>query len=178
MKKLFLLLAIALFLNFQIAIAVDSQNEQNKPQTANPTHSTSQLPKDVPQGHWAAESVKKMSELGIMKGYPDGTFKGDAPVTRYELAVTLDRFIQMIQVSRRPIADTDSKLNTDKTPKWAVPSIEKLTTGGYLPKNSPILTDGSKPVSAEELAEALAYVAAEIIRRDVPDSGAEPNTPR
>lgn len=172
MKKLLLLLAIATFLGFQIATA-DSQNEPNKPQTANQVPSSSTLPKDVPQGHWAADSVKKMTELGIMKGYPDGTFKGDAPVTRYELAVTLDRFIQMIQESRSPIADADSKINTDKMPKWAAPSLEKLTAGGYLPKNSPILTDGSKPVSAEELAEALAYVAAEIIRRDVPDSGAK-----
>jgi len=169
---------LALCLTTSAAFA-DSADNVAKNQTENAaTAPSAQMPKDVPQTHWAAESVKKMTELGIMKGYPDGTFKGDAPVTRYELAVTLDRFIQMIQESRKPIASADSKVDTAKTPKWAESSIKNLVSGGYLPKNSPILTDGNKPVSAEELAEALAYAAAEIIRNDVPDAGAEANIPR
>ena len=41
---------------------------------------------DVPAGHWAYASVAKMAAAGIVDGYPDGTFKGDNLMTRYEMA--------------------------------------------------------------------------------------------
>jgi len=30
---------------------------------------------DVPKGHWADEAIHRMRELGIVKGYPDNTFR-------------------------------------------------------------------------------------------------------
>ncbi|MHC1718177.1 MAG: S-layer homology domain-containing protein [Acidaminococcaceae bacterium] len=41
---------------------------------------------DVPAGHWAYASVTKLAAAGIVDGYPDGTFKGDNLMTRYEMA--------------------------------------------------------------------------------------------
>lgn len=41
---------------------------------------------DVPAGHWAYTSVAKLAAIGIVDGYPDGTFKGDKLMTRYEMA--------------------------------------------------------------------------------------------
>ncbi|MHC1714495.1 MAG: S-layer homology domain-containing protein [Acidaminococcaceae bacterium] len=41
---------------------------------------------DVPAGHWAYGSVAKLAAAGIVDGYPDGTFKGDNLMTRYEMA--------------------------------------------------------------------------------------------
>ncbi|MHC1718168.1 MAG: S-layer homology domain-containing protein [Acidaminococcaceae bacterium] len=41
---------------------------------------------DVPAGHWAYASVAKLAAAGIVDGYPDGTFKGDCLMTRYEMA--------------------------------------------------------------------------------------------
>ena len=41
---------------------------------------------DVPAGHWAYASVAKLAAAGIIDGYPDGTFKGDNLMTRYEMA--------------------------------------------------------------------------------------------
>ena len=41
--------------------------------------------------HWAESSCRKAKAKGVMKGYPDGTWKPDHPVTRAELAVILDR---------------------------------------------------------------------------------------
>jgi hypothetical protein len=31
---------------------------------------------DVPEGHWAAEAVRELKETGLLKGYPDGLFRG------------------------------------------------------------------------------------------------------
>lgn len=49
--------------------------------------------RDVPADHWAAGSVARVTGAGLMSGYPDGTFQGDKPVTRYELASVLDRLL-------------------------------------------------------------------------------------
>lgn len=42
---------------------------------------------DVPAKHWAYDAVSKLQKAGIVDGYSDGTFKGDKPLTRYELAI-------------------------------------------------------------------------------------------
>lgn len=47
--------------------------------------------KDDVKGHWAEASIRKAMEKGVIKGYADGTFKPDEPVTRAQLAVILDR---------------------------------------------------------------------------------------
>lgn len=47
--------------------------------------------KDDITGHWAEASIRKAMEKGVIKGYADGTFKPDEPVTRAQLAVILDR---------------------------------------------------------------------------------------
>ena len=53
--------------------------------------------KDDPQlvyditGHWAEKAIRRCMERGLLRGYPDGSFQPDKPVTRAELAVILDR---------------------------------------------------------------------------------------
>ena len=48
---------------------------------------------DLPKDHWAYDFVKKLSNKGYLNGYPDGTFKGDAKMTRYEFAAALWRAV-------------------------------------------------------------------------------------
>ena len=58
---------------------------------------------DVPSGHWAAASVQRLVSQGILAAPPKPTVKpapkydGDKAVTRYELAVALDRFVQYVE---------------------------------------------------------------------------------
>jgi hypothetical protein len=47
-------------------------------------------PPDVPRDHWAHEAVDSLFRLGVLRGYPDGTFKGARPVSRYEMASSLN----------------------------------------------------------------------------------------
>ena len=49
-------------------------------------------PVDDITGHWAEKDIRWCIEHGLMKGYPDGSFKPDQPVTRAELAAVLKRF--------------------------------------------------------------------------------------
>ena len=41
---------------------------------------------DVPAGHWAYNSIAKLSAAGVIDGYGDSTFGGDKLMTRYEMA--------------------------------------------------------------------------------------------
>jgi hypothetical protein len=46
---------------------------------------------DVASGHWACGHIKRLSELGISSGYPDGTYKPTNKVNRAEMAVYVSR---------------------------------------------------------------------------------------
>lgn len=46
---------------------------------------------DVPAGHWAAPAVAWAKEHGLLMGHADGMFRGDEPVTRYQMAAILKR---------------------------------------------------------------------------------------
>lgn len=41
---------------------------------------------DLPAGHWAYGAVAKLAAAGVIDGYPDGSFKGNRTMTRYEMA--------------------------------------------------------------------------------------------
>ena len=49
---------------------------------------------DVPTDHWAYQYVKSLADRGYLVGYPDGEFKGDRALTRYEYAAIIYRALQ------------------------------------------------------------------------------------
>ncbi|RZM79782.1 S-layer homology domain-containing protein [Leptolyngbya iicbica] len=69
---------------------------------------------DVSPNHWAYTAVSTLAEdYGCLAGYPDGTFRGDEFVTRYEFAVALeaclDAVFQLIDPQQQ--IDTERLLN-------------------------------------------------------------------
>ena len=52
---------------------------------------------DVPANHWAYQYIQSLAADGLIDGYPDGKFKGDRPLTRYEMAV-------IVRARRREVA--------------------------------------------------------------------------
>jgi len=51
---------------------------------------------DVPASHWAAESVELLRAAGLVIGYPDGEFKGNRQLTRYEWAMIVARLVDRL----------------------------------------------------------------------------------
>lgn len=62
--------------------------------------------KDDITGHWAEEDIRWCVAHGLMKGYPDGSFQPDKPVTRAELAAVLKRLERRI-VAATTLFDED-----------------------------------------------------------------------
>ena len=61
---------------------------------------------DVPLDHWAYDAVKTLTEDGVIEGYPDGTFQGDKPITRFEMA----KMIKEAVVREDEMREKDRKL--------------------------------------------------------------------
>ncbi len=51
---------------------------------------------DVPDNHWAKEYIDTISNMGVMQGYEDNTFKPDNPISRAEMAVIIKRVLDYI----------------------------------------------------------------------------------
>jgi hypothetical protein len=51
-------------------------------------------PSDVPTSHWAFKSVDGLYKAGILHGYPGSRFRGDAPVSNYEMAAALGSIVE------------------------------------------------------------------------------------
>ncbi|CUH95951.1 hypothetical protein P22_2039 [Propionispora sp. 2/2-37] len=64
---------------------------------------------DVPASHWSYAAVEKLVHDGVVTGYDDNTFKGDKPLTRYEMAVIVGKAI-----SKQEKADADNKALIEK----------------------------------------------------------------
>jgi hypothetical protein len=74
---------------------------------------------DVTDSHWAKESVNAAAVKGILRGYPDGTFRPSDPVSRAEMAVLV---AIASGVPAKPVSGNTGF--TDVSPKhWAAPYI-------------------------------------------------------
>lgn len=51
--------------------------------------------KDVRPERWSAKSIERVTALGLMGGYPDGSFKPEQPLSREQLASVMDRYMFM-----------------------------------------------------------------------------------
>jgi hypothetical protein len=51
---------------------------------------------DVDTDHWAYNALEYLTERGVLEGYPDGFFKGDRTLTRYEFAQAVARLLDTI----------------------------------------------------------------------------------
>ena len=61
-----------------------------------PQYQPEQEAKDDVSGHWAKGSIEWAKEKGLIKGYPDGSFKPNNPLTRAEACAILERFYELL----------------------------------------------------------------------------------
>ncbi|MGB9613781.1 MAG: S-layer homology domain-containing protein, partial [Candidatus Margulisiibacteriota bacterium] len=97
--------------------------------------SLAQVPQlqDVPKDHWAASAVYDLVRLGITKGYPDGTFRGQKPISRYEAAIFLSKLAKAIGVEdiKPELEDLRSKLLELKKETKMAPALEGWYVGDW-----------------------------------------------
>lgn len=67
---------------------------------------------DVSADDWAYQAVASLSEEGVIDGYPDGTFRGDKHVTRYEIAQIVARLMAKEDTLNASQKETLAKLSS------------------------------------------------------------------
>ncbi len=63
---------------------------------------------DVPPGHWAEEAVYKLADEGIILGFPDGTYRGNEFLTRYQAALLIYRLMERLRSEFKPGVDKET----------------------------------------------------------------------
>jgi len=88
---------------------------------------------DVPQDHWAYDSVNTLAERGLVNGYPDGMYGGKRAMTRYEFAVVIARMIPTLEEYIRTEMRTATPPTTTPEVKTTPPTdTSNLVTKGDL----------------------------------------------
>ncbi|ADQ13905.1 S-layer homology domain-containing protein [Halanaerobium hydrogeniformans] len=60
---------------------------------------------DVPSDHWAYDAINSLVAAGVVEGYPDGEYKGQESMTRYEMAVMVSRALDNIMAEQEAMAE-------------------------------------------------------------------------
>jgi hypothetical protein len=83
---------------------------------------------DVLESDWHYEIITKKAFLGFVNGYPDGTFKPDAPITRAEAATIIFNILNLEENAEA----ADIFLDSNMIPSWAKGIIGAVYEAGYI----------------------------------------------
>ena len=78
---------------------------------------------DIKDGAWCCRAIATLTNMGIIKGYTDGSFQPNKSITRAELATIIARFAKL---------DVNTKTFSDINGHWAQKSIELAAGNGWI----------------------------------------------
>ncbi|MFW5897002.1 MAG: S-layer homology domain-containing protein, partial [Bacillota bacterium] len=82
---------------------------------------------DIDEEHWFARYAQTAHDIEIIEGYPGGTFRPDAPITRAELATMLHRVFD-----EREVSGDLGYVDTDDIPRWAMDAVTWSDSMGFM----------------------------------------------
>ena len=103
---------------------------------------------DMDESHWAYQSIKFLTEIGVLVGYPDGTYKPDIPVSRAEFAsMAIKALGQEGSTVSQEIHFTDIKPDF-----WGYNIVQKAVYFDLIPDSK---TERFRPYDPVSRAEAI-----------------------
>lgn len=114
---------------------------------------------DVPRTHWAFRYIETARAANIIDGYPDGTFRPDANVSRAEIAAIV------VRAARLPIDTTGARFPDVPQTHWA---FEEIMTARNTPGPPNMIVDGYpdgtfRPDNPATRAEAATVIGRRLI---------------
>ena len=106
--------------------------------------------RDIPVTHWAANYIGAAARQGIVKGYPDGTFRPNGLISRAEGVVMLARFANLPESRLLEVPFTDVPGR-----HWAVKEISAAKEGGLLQYLAGKPFELNRQLTRAEVAEML-----------------------
>lgn len=105
---------------------------------------------DLPPGPLARQ-VEAVVQAGWIQGYPDGTFRGQEVLNRYQLAAILGRVLKDLGVERKPTAFKDVPEG-----HWALEPLSRALSWGLISGYPDGTFRGQEPLNRAALAVVLA----------------------
>ncbi|GEM_PF-2965145 len=102
---------------------------------------------DVTASYWALDEINGISRIGLMQGYPDGTFHPNKAITRAEMAVIVAQWLNIDRTSEHNFNDLQGH--------WAERVIVVVSTAGYMEGYPDGSFQPNKPLTR---AEAVAVI--------------------
>ena len=81
---------------------------------------------DVQEGAWYYDAVMRLASEGYINGYPDGTFKPDAKITRAEMSAIISNICGDLKVAAQ------KSFNDVTSDQWFYDEVMNLANAGYL----------------------------------------------
>ncbi|ACX51295.1 S-layer domain protein [Ammonifex degensii KC4] len=103
-------------------------------------------------GHWAEATVAKLAGMGVISGYPDGTFRPDNEISRAEVTAILVRALKLAPGSEQDLKFKDNA----SIPAWArgvvAAAAREGLVRGYPQPDGTVTFEPDRPVSRAEMA--------------------------
>ena len=103
------------------------------------------------QGHWAEQVISRWVDRKIVDGYPDGTFRPNAPIKRAEFAALINRTLGFITLSSIEFSD----MSVDE---WFATDVSKAVGAGYMDGYPDGTFRPNANISRQEAAMVLARI--------------------
>ncbi|MCR4429640.1 MAG: InlB B-repeat-containing protein [Tepidanaerobacteraceae bacterium] len=110
---------------------------------------------DVDKMHPKANAIKTAIEYGIVKGYPDGSFKPDQHITRAEAMVMYSRAMDIVGLIGSGKNRIDSYEDKDSVPVWAYEHVKKVVSAKVFNGNDELKLLPLKSFTYAEAAQAI-----------------------
>jgi hypothetical protein len=104
------------------------------------------------QGHWAEKTIDVFIKLQLIKGYEDGTFKPNSPITRAEFAAILSRAFNIQGGSNTSVVLKDIGNS------WAKEAIENLVAAGVIQGYGDGTFKPNNTITREEMVVMLSRI--------------------
>ena len=117
--------------------------------------------RDVPFTHWAYDAVDELTDLGIIQGYPDGTFGGSRTLTRYEFAEATVKLVHYLEnyVDEKTAA-LESGVDATTARSIAAEEAQKAVGGIQMPSFNMTLDQVKQAAAQAGAAAAQQAIAA------------------
>lgn len=107
---------------------------------------------DVPEQHWAYQDIIFLAEQGFVSGYPDGTFRPDAQITRAEFITVLVNALQLT-------AGGQGQTFSDTAGHWAENNVAAASSLGIVNGYPDNVFDPDAPINREQMAVMISNAA-------------------
>ncbi len=128
-----------------VSMVIGALNTVSDLQIQTPDVATSQSYPDVARDRWSAAKIQWAQENQIVKGYEDGSFRPEQPVTRAELMAVLEGAAKFVNIRRRKAPELNLQSTAinfdDLSEHWAQEKVQ--TMSGFCQVASPYQEVGS-----------------------------------